>query len=417
MATLLRPTAVALVLAFALGVLGTQSVAFTDYELEAEPAAVALAAGHVERFAELAPAYGGSLVLRAPVALAAGALGLGDGISLYRALALPALLLAAGLGVVLWRRLRDVGAPGAWLALALAAANPLSMRALDYGHPEEVVGGVLCVAAVLLALRDRALAAGLVLGLAAANKPWAVLAALPVLLALDAQRGRCLLVAAGVCGLVMAPILLAGSAAHGLADVATARTTLFRPAQVFWFFGEHHGTVRFRTGAAEGFRTAPGWVQAISHPAIVVVGVGLALAWARRRRRDGVLALLALVLLTRCLLDTWDLSYYTVPFLLALLAHEVAGRGRAPYGTLVATIALWACLEVLWSPDAQAAGFLVVAGAAWGALALAAFTPERAARLTARAQGALRRRLPTLVGQPVSSATAARSSLGATVQP
>ncbi|MEJ7787795.1 MAG: hypothetical protein WKF96_23580 [Solirubrobacteraceae bacterium] len=63
MAALARPVAVAVLLALLLGLLGTQSVAFTDYEIEAEPAALALAAGDLGRFADIAPAYGGSLVL------------------------------------------------------------------------------------------------------------------------------------------------------------------------------------------------------------------------------------------------------------------------------------------------------------------------------------------------------------------
>ena len=42
------------------------------------------------------------------------------------------------------------------------------------------------------------------------------------------------------------------------------------------------------------------------------------------------LALLTLLLLLRCLLDTWDTSYYPLPFILALLAWEVAGLPPAP---------------------------------------------------------------------------------------
>jgi hypothetical protein len=36
-----------------------------------------------------------------------------------------------------------------WIALLLAAGNPLTLRALEIGHPEELFGGVLCVAAAL----------------------------------------------------------------------------------------------------------------------------------------------------------------------------------------------------------------------------------------------------------------------------
>jgi len=417
MAALARPVAVALILALASGLLGTQSIAFSDYEIEAEPAAVALAAGELGRFADLAPAYGGSLVLRAPFAWAAGALGFGADLGLYRALVLPALLAAGLLAVWLWRCARSTGAPGAWLALVLAGANPFSLRALEVGHPEEVVGAVLCVAALLLALRDRAVAAGVLLGLAAANKPWALLAALPVLLALEAGRGRCALLAAGVGGALMAPLLIAGSAVQSLASATENKTEIFQPWQVFWFFGEHTGPVYGLLGEKEGFRAAADWAQAISHPAVVLVGVAVALAWWPRRRRDGALALLALVMLTRCLLDTWNTDYYAVPFLLALLAHEVVARHRAPYATLVVTIALWTCFELLPTADVQAAAFLAVAGSTWIALALAAFAPELAARLSRAAHERAARRLPSLLAQPASSATAVSRSPALTAWP
>ena len=70
--------------------------------------------------------------------------------------------------------------------------EPRHLRALEYGHPEELLGGVLCVAAALAALGRRPVAAGLLLGLAVANKPWAVLAVVPVLLVLDRGHLRAL---------------------------------------------------------------------------------------------------------------------------------------------------------------------------------------------------------------------------------
>ena len=35
-------------------------------------------------------------------------------------------------------------------------------------------------------------------------------------------------------------------------------------------------------------------------------------------------------MLLRCVLDTWDTVYYLLPFVLALLAWEVARPGRPP---------------------------------------------------------------------------------------
>ena len=80
-------------------------------------------------------------------------------------------------------------------------------------------------------------------------------------------------------------------------------------------------------GVKPGYRTAPAWVGIVSHPLIVAVSLPLtALAWRRARRgQSDALLLLALLLLLRCVLDTWDTVYYPIPFVLALLAWESLG--------------------------------------------------------------------------------------------
>jgi hypothetical protein len=84
--------------------------------------------------------------------------------------------------------------------------------------------------------------------------------------------------------------------------------------------------------------------------------------------------MLALLMLVRCLLDTWDIAYYPLPFLLALLAWEVRGAiARPPLLSAAATVLAYVSfiwLPELGSADLQAAFFL-----AWSlplALALAA---------------------------------------------
>ena len=60
--------------------------------------------------------------------------------------------------------------------------------------------------------RDRSLLAGVLLGLAIANKEWALLAVGPVLLALaPARRMRCLAAAGATAAAVLAPLILATS--------------------------------------------------------------------------------------------------------------------------------------------------------------------------------------------------------------
>ena len=105
---------------------------------------------------------------------------------MFRAVAVPCLLAGAVLGVVLAASLlaRGAGRGTVAIVVGLCAVNPITLRALDIGHPEELLGAVLCAGAVLAAVRGRSTLAGVLLGLAVANKAWALLAVGPVLLAL-----------------------------------------------------------------------------------------------------------------------------------------------------------------------------------------------------------------------------------------
>jgi hypothetical protein len=52
---------------------------------------------------------------------------------------------------------------------------------------------------------------------------------------------------------------------------------------------------------------------------------------ARPAREWQLLALLALLMLVRCVLDPWNHAYYHAPFLVALIAWEVIEARRAPW--------------------------------------------------------------------------------------
>ncbi len=364
--------------------LGLKGFAWSDYETESRPAFEALVHGHLTTFLQLAPAYGGSLVERAPFALIPGLWG-GGALAVYRAVAVPCLLAAALLGIYLVARMHSEGRPlfARALALAVCVANPLTLRALELGHPEELLGACLCVAAVLLAASERPWWAGLALGLAVANKEWALLAAGPVLLTLPPGRRPALIGSSlAAAALVLAPLLLIGSGgfSSALRASATAPGALFHPWQVLWFLG-HHATASPGASAAlaHGYRLGPSWTGTISHPLILASGLVLPLAlWLRERRPRRIdlraaLLLLALLMLLRCLLDTWDIAYYPLPFALALLAWEVRGAiARPPVLSAAATVLAY--LSFIWLPnhvsaDMQAAFFL-----AWSlplALALA----------------------------------------------
>jgi Glycosyltransferase family 87 len=352
--------------------LGLYGFAWSDYEIEAAPSFDALAHGHLGEFLRLAPTYGGSLIVRAPFALLPGLWG-GGSLAIYRMVALPCLLASAALGVFLVARMRGHRhSPLARaVALAVCVANPITLRALELGHPEELLGGCLCVAAVLIASHKRPLAAGIVLGLAIANKEWALLAAGPVLLALpNPMRLRCLAIAGAVTVAVLAPLALESSSgfaasAHAIASPASP---IFQPWQLWWFAGHHGALVHGAFGVPKpGYRVAPAWTSLVSHPLIILLGFAVALAlWPRIRGRalpprEALLAL-ALVLLLRCLLDTWDAVYYPLPFLLALLSWEAHGAPtHPPVLALGSTVLIW--FSFMWlpehaAPDVQAAVFL-----------------------------------------------------------
>lgn len=348
-----------------LGALGLLSPAFTDYEVEAEPALHALTSGDLAGFLSLAPAYGGSLVMRAPFALLPDVWSGGD-LALFRAMAAPCLAAGAVLGVLLWARGRELGrSSGAcWAVLALAACNPLTLRALEIGHPEELLGAVLCVVAVMAAGARRPLLAAVLLGLAIANKPWALLAVIPVIAVLPARRLWALAVAAATAALFTLPVLLAGGALEETTAIATTTGTIFQPWQVWWFLGDTGQVVTGALGVKPDYRTSPAWLTGIGHPLVLLVPIAATLLLLPRLRgrpwHTGLL-LLALAMLLRCLLDPWNVSYYALPFLLALLAWELHERDGVPVLSLAATLLSWITLVSLPGsahPDVQAIAYL-----------------------------------------------------------
>jgi Glycosyltransferase family 87 len=362
---LVPPALIAGISVVVLGAMGLLTPAFTDYELEAEPSLHALRAGDLAGFLDQAPAYGGSLVLRAPFGLLPNLWDGGD-LALFRAMAAPCLLAGAVLAVALWWAARGLGRSRAacWIALALVAANPLTLRALEIGHPEELLGAALCVAAALTAGRGRPLAAGVLLGLALANKPWAVLAVVPLLAMVHGGRIK-LLAAAGVtAALVLVPLALAGSTVDAAAGVARTTSGIFQPWQVWWFFGEHGHVVMGTMGEKPDYRLGPEWLTGMAHPLVVLVPVAISLALLpglrKRPSHDGLL-LLAFAFLLRCVLDPWNISYYSLPFLLALVAWEIHAEDRPLVISMAATLLCWVTLVSLPSiahPDLQAAAYL-----------------------------------------------------------
>ena len=360
--------------------LGLREFAFSDYDTEVSAAFRALIAGDYSSFMAQLPAYGGSVVLRAPLAAVVAALGGGE-LAVYRAVSIPGLVALAFLAVALARRMGALEATRAnrVLVVALCACNPITLRALEIGHPEELLCAAFAIGAVLAAARDRPLLAGTLLGLAIGTKAWAVLAIGPVLLALPRRRLLALGLAGAVTAAVMAPLVLGAGGTAAAQAVHGARQTgvIFNPWQIWWPLG-HVVDIGYDGLPKPGARFGPGWLSQLSHPLIAALVVPLSLAWWRVRRHDAraaaapeqVLALLALLLLARCILDPWNTVYYQLPFLLALLSWEALCRSsQPPVLTLAATIATWLTFQTLGDRDPNVLCALYLA---W-ALPLAAY--------------------------------------------
>jgi Glycosyltransferase family 87 len=272
--------------------------------------------------------------------------------------------------------------------------NPIADEAVRIGHPEELLGAVLCVAAVLCAIHDRPIWAGVLLGLAVAHKEWALLAVGPVVVALSRRRLLALTWAAAVAGVIIIPFLIAQAVTlnHGLQGVpgVNAGGGLFTPWQVWWFFG---------SPAPEAWsgRLPPSWLPGLAHPLIVGVSIPLTLLYVLRLRRrrsaaPDALLLLAFLFLLRCMLDPWDISYYSIPFLIALVAWEALRFRRLPLLALTATLFAWILYLKsadkslhLTTPHRQAVGFLLVSLSATAAMACGLYAPRVRQRLVRRA--------------------------------
>ncbi len=357
-----------------------------DYFSDAGPAIDALARWDLQDFFAVQPLMGSfSLVLRAPLVATVFT---SSETTVYLIGVLPCLLATLVLGLVLARMLADRGAPE-WLqgvVAGLAVINPMTFRAIHWGHPEELLAAALCVGAVVAALRERQLLAGILLGLGIATKQWAVLAVLPALLATTDRRLLLGGMAAAVAALFTLPPLLADPGAfHATAagaagqDPSAAHTT---PWNVWWPFSHLETFDRLGPGYY-----VPAWLAPITHPLIVLLALPLSFAlWRLRERRlDDALLLLALLFLLRCLLDHWNNDYYHVPFVLSLLAWETVRRAAFPYLTVAVSVLLglsfWATGDQIFADSVAQAQVLNALYLAWAVplaagLAVALYRPR-----------------------------------------
>jgi hypothetical protein len=374
-----------------------------DYPGDAGPAISALDHGHVGAYLSSHPVMGPFATLfEAPFAL----LGQGE-LAAYHWACLGCALALVALGRLLFGLAREHGATelGATVIAVLCVLNPITVDAFQAGHPEELLTAALAIGAVVVAGQGHSVRAGLLLGLAVATKQWAVLAILPVLMALPSGRRRAAAVGLGILALLTLPALIASPEAffHAQGNAASGggNATIWSA-----WYPISPATVHHVVGGSITLHRIPTALQPLTHPLVVATFLIVPLAvWAWRGRfgldPERAIALLALLALLRCALDPVDNLYYHAPLLLALLAWDaISPVGRLPIRGLVGTAA--AFIFWRWSSnigDLDAFNLAYLAAAASGAAWLVASLRQRE-----------RTALPADLDAPLTRAQAPRSA-------
>jgi hypothetical protein len=315
-----------------------------EWDTDTWPRIQALTNGNVTEFFRVESRMGPlAPVVQAPFAAISG----GGALVAYRWSAFACLLAAGLLGLYLAHLARRRGVPtlGQALIAGLCLFNPLTFEALDMGHPEELLTAALAVAAIATASEGHRYRAALLLGLAVCSKQWAVIAILPVLMALPSSRIRVALISGAIVAILTVPGLIAApdtfSEVHG---AAASAGRIVSPCNVWYPAAEvtsEHYEIGSTSFTAEVHRSPP-LAGSLSHPLIVFLAFGLPVAlalWRGGFRLSGpdAMALLALLALLRCALDPVDNLYYHVPLLLALLGWDALDAERLPLRALAGT--------------------------------------------------------------------------------
>lgn len=353
-----------------------------DFYREAWPPYQRLSHGHLTEFLRTGPAYIGSLVLRAPFALLAALFGAGSRVT-YIFTALPCLLAPALLAG--WLAVTGAGKDGSPATrtgrfglrpIDLFMLTPPAVVCAAGGHPEEVLGAVLCVLAVLLARRGSGAAAGFVIGVAVINKTSAAVAVPLVFAVMPADRRLAGITTAAItAAIVLLPVTLVRASVSGGAGSALGTQTagIFVQPQLLWWLGRNS------------------WLVLHAHVLLVAVDWLVTGIWwwlcARGRseppRLETVLMALALVCFLRGALDPWDNMYYFAPFMLTLVTLENShGFPKLTWIYVVLLLVVVPISGVLHGlgSNGQAAAFAVFAVPTIAFFAWRAFLPGRTGR-------------------------------------
>jgi hypothetical protein len=181
------------------------------------------------------------------------------------------------------------------------------------------------------------------------------------------------------------------------------------PSSVWWSFGHVAGSQTGIDGSSVPEYAVPMFIRRTAQPFVIALCLGLTLLfWLRRRsyRPEDGLALFALLLLLRCMLDPFGISYHHAPFFAGLVAYEMVRRRGVPVLGLATAGAILLTAQLAGQPDALNAVYLSWAVPVAILLASVLFAPARWSAATRQAFGS-----PTAPGSspPPSPSRSARA--------
>jgi hypothetical protein len=308
----------------------------------AGPGIEALLHGSVSGYIAHQPIVGlPSILLRLPFVAVASALG-ASALGTYQVGAVICLLplILCGTWLVAQPDLSTKQRLVRFLAVVLVLQSPITLNALTAGHPEGLLSKTLATVAVLMAMRGRARWAALTLGLAISTKETALIAVLPVMIALPGRRREAAAVAGGVVFLLCGLVWLSDPDAFIRSLHGEGATRYLTPFSLLWPVSAplHVGD---QLSVA---RVMPANLTRTPASALTLLGaLALTAPWLVRALRRGAtidpLALLLLMALLRCACDSTHEAYYWVTLLIPMATWE-ALRNRIPANTLLLSLSV-----------------------------------------------------------------------------
>ena len=328
-----------------------------DYDLtgalngdNAAPGIHALVHGSIAGYVARQPLMGlTTILLRLPFAVI-GSL-IGGELTVYKLgafacllpLALAAAWLIAAPGISRRKRLLRL------LTVAVVIGSPITRSAMQEGHPEDVVAATLATGAVLAASAGKVRWAAVLLALAIGAKEWAVIAIVPVLIALPSgRRLEAALITVALMFLLDGVVALADLAAFEQSSRAVG-TKYLSSLSPLWPLAT---PIRLLGGGyVAAARVAP-WGMTRTQQIAVQLSVIASVAgvWFLRVRRSGgrceALRLLALLAAVRCICDPVNQQYYWTALLIPVATWESL-EIRLPTLTILLSAIVWLLYDTI----------------------------------------------------------------------